>query len=148
MNNIVQQKQEGTSLQAQVEQKKKEQEEEAAFRKPESKLQEEIYQSVAECLGHQRFGIDTDLYQAGLDSLGSVLLLTELFERFKISITLKELSENATVEKLEQFAKNQKENQVTYTKKEIYPLTSLQMYFGYVLRGNSTSNLYAKHPPT
>ena len=123
------------------EQKKKEQEEEAAFRKPESKLQEEIYQSVAECLGHQRFGIDTDLYQAGLDSLGSVLLLTELFERFKISITLKELSENATVEKLEQFAENQKENQLTYTKKEIYPLTSLQMYFGYVLRGNSTSNL-------
>lgn len=123
------------------EQKKKEKDEAANFRKPENEMQQKIYNSVSECLGHSRFGIDTDFYQVGLDSLGSVLLLTELFEKFKISITLKELSENATIEKLETFAANQRENLVDYTKREIYPLTSLQMYFGYVLRGNSTSNL-------
>ncbi|MBD5090142.1 MAG: AMP-binding protein [Clostridiales bacterium] len=123
------------------EQKKKEKDETANLRKPENEMQQKLYNAVSECLGHDLFGIDTDFYQAGLDSLASVLLLTELFEKFKISITLKELSENATIEKLEVYAANQKENDVDYTKREIYPLTSLQMYFGYVLRGNSTSNL-------
>lgn len=123
------------------EQKKKEQDEAANLRKPENETQQKLYNCVSECLGHTLFGIDTDFFQAGLDSLASVLLLTELFEKFKISITLKELGENNTVEKLEAFAANQKENHVDYTKREIYPLTSLQMYFGYVLRGHSTSNL-------
>lgn len=68
---------------------------------PENDTQQIIYNSVAESLGHQKFGIDTDFYEAGLDSLGSILLLPNLYERLQISITLQELSEHATVEKLE-----------------------------------------------
>ena len=123
------------------EQKAKEKEVLANLKKPENDTQQIIFDSVAESLGHQNFGIDTDFYQAGLDSLGSVLLLSSLYERLQISITLQELSENASVEKIEQFAQKKKENTVDYTMREVYPLTGLQTYFAYILRGNTTSNL-------
>ena len=57
-------------------QKKQEAEEQVNVHKPENDLQQKIYDAVSAVLGHSRFGIDTDLYSAGLDSLGSVLLLT------------------------------------------------------------------------
>ena len=123
------------------EQRDKEKQESLNLVMPKNDKQQIIYNSVAQCLGHHRFGIDTDLYQAGLDSLGSVLLLADLYEKLQISITLEELGENATVEKIEAFAQNQQQNKKEYPILETYPLTGLQTYFGYILRGNTTSNL-------
>ncbi len=123
------------------EQKKKLKEEVASLRLPENDVQQTIYNAVAESLGHQKFGVDTDFYEAGLDSFGSILLLTNLYERMQLSITLSELSQNATVEKLEAFSKANKDTGVDYTVREVYPLTGLQTYFGYILRGNTTSNI-------
>ena len=123
------------------EQKKKEKETIANLKKPENEIQEIIFNSVAESLGHQNFGVDMDLFECGLDSLGSVLLLSSLYDKLEMSINLQELSQNATVEKLAIFAGEQKENHVDYTVRETYPLTGLQMYFGYILKGNTTSNL-------
>ena len=123
------------------EQKAKQKQEQANIKKPENDFQQQIFNSVAECLGHNKFGIDTDFYSIGLDSLGSVLLLSSLYEKLEISITLQELSENATVEKLEVFANDKKENNVDYTVRDVYPLTGLQEYFAYILRGHTTSNL-------
>ena len=54
-------------------------------------LQQKIYDAVSAVLGHSRFGIDTELYSAGLDSLGSVLLLTDLYEKLQLSMTLNDL---------------------------------------------------------
>ena len=123
------------------EQKAQEEKDMASLRKPENEQQQIIYNSVAQSLGHERFGIDTDLYEAGLDSLGSVMLLADLYEKLEISITLQELSQNATVEKLSNFAKEKVVNEVDYSVRETYPLTALQSYFGYILKGNTTSNL-------
>ncbi len=123
------------------EQKRKKKEEKKVFKKPENDMQQVIFDSVAESLGHGEFGIDTDFYEAGLDSLGCVLLLSGLYEKLKLSITLAELSANATVEKLEKFAMKKKETAVDYSLRETYPLIGIQKYFGYILRGNTTSNL-------
>lgn len=123
------------------EQKEKKKQKAKALRKPENDMQKNIFNCIAESLGHQEFGIDTDLYEAGLDSLGSVLLLSALYEKLQISITLQELSQNPTVEKIESFANENKKNAVNHTVREIYPLTGLQTYFGYILRGNTTANL-------
>ena len=51
---------------------------------PENELQNQIYDCIAAVLGHRRFGIDTELYEAGLDSLGSVLLLTDLYQILEV----------------------------------------------------------------
>lgn len=123
------------------EQKAKQQEEMANMKMPENDFQQDIFNSVAESLGHRKFGIDTDFYSIGLDSLGSVLLLSSLYEKLKISLTLQELSENATVEKIEALANAKVQSNVDYTVREVYPLTGLQTYFAYILRGHSTSNL-------
>ena len=124
------------------EQKEKQKKNVQNLRKPENDTQQTIFNCVAESLGHQEFGIDTDLFEAGLDSLGSVLLLSSLYDKLHISITLQQLSQNPTVEKIEAFAvESSNKNQIDYSVREIYPLTNLQMYFGYILRGNTTSNL-------
>lgn len=125
-----------------LEGKKQEEQKEKNLRMPETALQKQIYECIAAVLGHRRFGIDTELYEAGLDSLGSVLLLTDLYQILKISMTLDDLVQHASVLKLEAFAlAGAGENKVDYTVRPVYPLTNLQLYFAYVMRGNTTANL-------
>ena len=109
---------------------------------PENELQNQIYDCIAAVLGHRRFGIDTELYEAGLDALGSVLLLTDLYQVLKIPMTLDDLLQHASVLKLEKFARERAgAEQVDHTVRQVYPLTNLQLYFAYVMRGNTTANL-------
>ncbi len=123
-------------------QKKKEEEQLLNVRCPENELQKQLYECISAVLGHQRFGIDTDLYTAGLDSMGSVMLLTDLQEKLGIAITLGDLADHATVLALESFVKEAREKKpVDFTVRDIYPLTNLQLYFAYVMRGNTTANL-------
>ena len=123
------------------EQKAKQKEVKADFKKPETERQEIIFESVAGSLGHHNFGIDTDLFEAGIDSLGCVMLLSDFYEKLQISISLQELSEHPTIEALDSFATEKQASQVDYSVREVYPLTGTQTYFGYILRGNTTSNL-------
>ena len=125
-----------------LEGKQKEEQEEKRFRMPENELQKQIYDCIAAVLGHRRFGIDTELYEAGLDSLGSVLLLTDLYQILTVSMTLDDLLQHASVLKLEEFAREGAgAEQVDHTVRQVYPLTNLQLYFAYVMRGNTTANL-------
>ena len=122
--------------------KKEEKEQEAQVRRPENELQEKLYTCVSNVLGHSRFGIDTELYEAGLDSMGSVLLLTALYNDLKISITLDELMSHASILKLEAVAKEKEgQGRTDYSWRPKYPLTGVQMFFAYVMRGNTTANL-------
>ncbi|MCD8338350.1 MAG: AMP-binding protein [Lachnospiraceae bacterium] len=124
------------------EQKKSNLETETSALKPENELQQQIYDMIAAQLGHSRFGIDTDIYEAGLDSMGSVMLLADLYEKLQFSITLNELMNNTTVEKLEALClQSRKRESIDYTPREFSPLTNLQLYFAYVVRGNTTANL-------
>lgn len=122
--------------------KKEEKEQEAQVRRPENELQEKLYTCVSNVLGHSRFGIDTELYEAGLDSMGSVLLLTDLYNDLKISITLDELMSHASILKLEAVAKEKEgQGRTDYSWRPKYTLTGVQMFFAYVMRGNTTANL-------
>lgn len=122
--------------------KKEEKEQEAQVRRPENELQEKLYTCVSNVLGHSRFGIDTELYEAGLDSMGSVLLLTDLYNDLKISITLDELMSHASILKLEAVAKEKEgQGRTDYSWRPKYLLTGVQMFFAYVMRGNTTANL-------
>ncbi len=123
-------------------QKKKEQEELKNVRQPENELQAQIYDCISAVLGHRRFGIDTDLYTVGLDSLGSVMLLSDLYELAGVSMTLRDLTDHGTVLELEAFIKEERNREpVDFTVRDVYPLTNLQLYFAYVMRGNTTANL-------
>ena len=71
-----------------------------------------------------------------------MLLLTDLYQVLKISMTLDDLLQHASVLKLEEFAREGAgAEQVDHTVRQVYPLTNLQLYFAYVMRGNTTANL-------
>ena len=122
-------------------QKAKQKEEKQDFKKPETERQQIIFDCVAESLGYHNFGIETDLFEAGIDSLGCMMLLSALYDKMKISISLQELSEHPTISSLDLFAMEKQASQVDYSVREVYLLTGTQTYFGYILRGNTTSNL-------
>ncbi len=111
------------------------------YKKPANELQEKIFNLVAKAVGNEDFGVDESFYDIGLDSLGSVMLISDMQAELKISVTLDELMENSTVEKMEAFCQVAKENTVDYTKRDVYPLTNLQTFFAYCMRGNTTANL-------
>lgn len=111
-------------------------------KEPVSTEEKKIYDCAAEVLGHRKFGTDTDLYSEGLDSFGSILLITNLKEELDYTLTLTELMDNPTVEKLAAFIKKAGSgNKVDLSIRDKYPLAPTQMYFAYVIRGNTTGNL-------
>ena len=122
--------------------KKEEQERVLNLRKPENDVQQKIYDSVAEVIGNRNFGIDSDLYNHGLDSLGSVMLIEDLHDKFEKAMTFNDLMENNTILKIEAFfAKENVENKIDLSVREVYPLTGMQKYFAYIIKGNTTGNL-------
>ncbi|MBO5560036.1 MAG: amino acid adenylation domain-containing protein [Firmicutes bacterium] len=70
---------------------------------PQNDMQQRIFDCIAEVIGHKEFGINTNIYDAGLSSIGSVRLNVILSAEFGISFRNAELKANNTVEKLEAF---------------------------------------------
>lgn len=111
------------------------------YKKPINDMQQKLFDMIAKSVGTDEFGVDDSFYDIGLDSLGSVMFIADLYDEMKLAVTLDELMEHATVEKLETFINESKDNTIDYTVREEYPLTNLQTYFAYVMRGNTTANL-------
>jgi len=73
--------------------------------KPENELQQRIFDKVAEIVGTDSFGIDTDLFDAGVSSIGSIRLCALLAEEFGIPVQIRNLKKYPTVRQLEEFVK-------------------------------------------
>ncbi len=116
--------------------------EESSFIAPETELQKKIYDVALAVLAEKTISVDSNLYQNGLDSLGSVLLIQELKDQIGADVTLTELMEYNTILRLEELIlAKQKEEKTDYSVRPAYPLTSMMMYFAYVIAGNTTGNL-------
>ena len=112
------------------------------IKRPQSDLQKEIYELVKGVLGREDFGVDEDLFEQGLDSLGSFMLIEDFEAKMGRIISYNELLTAKTVEKIEGvFLDKEQGDQIDYSVREKYPLTAMMMYFGYVIRGNTTGNL-------
>ncbi|MBP3412776.1 MAG: AMP-binding protein [Oscillospiraceae bacterium] len=111
-------------------------------KQPTTELQRKLHRILAGILGHKDFGINTDLFSVGLDSLGCILTLTELSTQLEFYAELDELMANASVEKLEAlYIKKSTEEKADHSLRPVYPLTNVQKYLVYVMRGNTTSNI-------
>lgn len=112
------------------------------IRKPETELQQELYDIIREIIGNKLFGIDDNIYDYGMDSLGSVLFVEEVHTKLNKVITFNDLLENNTILKIEKYLNEEKEqNNIDLSKREVYPLTGMQKYFAYIIKGNTTGNL-------
>lgn len=110
--------------------------------KPETELQRQIFDLITQVIGNDSIGIDDDLQDAGLDSLGTVMLVEDFEAKLGRAITFNDISTHRTIRQLEEFFLDEEEKPaIDYTPRPVYPLTAMQMYFGYVIRGNTTGNL-------
>lgn len=122
--------------------KKKEEEEAQNIRKPENELQQKLYEIASDIIGNTKFGTDSNLYDCGLDSLGSILLIEELHTRLDKAMNFTDLLKNNSILKMEAYlTAKQEKDQIDLSVREVYPLTNMQKYFAYIIRGNTTGNL-------
>ncbi len=109
---------------------------------PQNDTQQKIFDCAAEVIGHREFGIHTDLYRAGLTSIGAVKLTVTLSKAFEGKVIRnKDLKDNNTVEKLEYFLGRATEAQV-FAKQEAYPLTQTQNGIFVECAANPKSTIY------
>ncbi len=130
-------------IRSRVEEELKEQEQlKTKLKPPVTDMQKLLFNLLARQLGTMEFSIDDDFYEIGLDSMGSTMFLSDLAENTDKKISLSELMDHSTIIALEEFFENQdKKSTVDLSPREVYPLTSMQMYFAYVIPGNTTGNL-------
>ena len=122
--------------------KKETQEKKASYLKPSTQMQKDLYDIVLEVIGVDSIGVDMNLYQSGLDSLTSVMLIEEIQERLSVNISLTELMDNNTIQGLEALClEKQAKGQMKHEILPAYPLTPIMMYFAYIIPGNTTGNL-------
>ncbi len=93
---------------------------------PENDVQRKICGIASEVLGHDSFGIDTNLFEAGLTSIGVLRLNVMLGTEFDVSVKLEDIKANDTVRKLESLVMAPAQS-VTYELQADYPLTQTQM---------------------
>ncbi|MGM9581056.1 MAG: non-ribosomal peptide synthetase, partial [Anaerovibrio sp.] len=92
---------------------------------PRNETQQRIFDCIAEVIGSREFGITTDIYEAGLTSIGALRLNVKLAKAFEIVIRNQDLQENNTIEKLEKFVAGA-QRAVAYELWADYPLTQTQ----------------------
>lgn len=96
---------------------------------PENDTQQQIYDCIAKILGHDQFGITTDLHDAGLTSIGTLALNVSLSNAFGVVVKTRDLKANNTVIKLEAFLQNAATAipVTAATKLDAYPVSQTQM---------------------
>ena len=92
---------------------------------PENDVQQKIFDIVSDIIGHKEFGVDTDIYLAGLTSIGVVRLNMKLSEEFHAAFTISDIKENSTVRKIEAYINSSESEDLDI--RESYVLTKTQM---------------------
>ncbi|MGN0154558.1 MAG: amino acid adenylation domain-containing protein, partial [Lachnospiraceae bacterium] len=92
---------------------------------PQNEIQQKIFDCIAEVIGNEGFGITTDIYEAGVTSMGAIRLNVLLARAFDVVIRNQDLKENNTIEKLEKFVAGAGKAE-DYELYSDYPLTQTQ----------------------
>lgn len=93
---------------------------------PENEMQQKIFDFAAKAIGNDQFGITTDLYYAGLTSIGAIKLNGWLSDEFDRVIKNSDLKAHNTIRSLEEFLLQGAEKE-TFEASADYPLTQTQM---------------------
>jgi len=121
--------------------------------RPLNDLELQIFQMAAGVLGHETFGLTTNLLRAGLTSLSCIKLAAKLDEKFGISPAVRDIMKNPTLLGIENAmialllshktrSIEQTANKQTANKQSHYPLSQSQMGLYYECLKNPDSVLY------
>ncbi len=93
--------------------------------KPSTENEQKIFDIIKEILGHDSFGVTTDIYEAGITSISSITLTVRLSKAFNKEISSQDLNEHPNIKELASLMEEQDENK-TYDLLSEYPLTKTQ----------------------
>ncbi|MBR4344503.1 MAG: amino acid adenylation domain-containing protein, partial [Lachnospiraceae bacterium] len=94
----------------------------------ENEIQEKILGIAKEIIKNDRIGINTDLFMAGLSSIGCIKMCSALSEVFNVNVRVAEIFVSKTVKGIEALiCSKEEEEAVSYELMEYYPLTRTQM---------------------
>lgn len=95
---------------------------------PANEMQKKLHEILASIMGHTEFGITSDLYRSGLNSIGSVKLIVALDEEFKIPVKIADIKANPTITLLERFILGSSSSAADSASelKDAYPITDTQ----------------------
>ena len=108
---------------------------------PKNAVQRRIFACVSNAIGSDRFGIGTDIFSAGLTSIGAIKLNVLLSKEFDVPVSISELREYSTVEALEKLLSS-KETVEEYEVLSDYPLTETQNGILVECVSNPSSTVY------
>ena len=109
--------------------------------KPETEAQQQVYDCCEDVLGHNDFGIDTDLDEAGLSSIGAMRLIVLLSRTFGKTVMMRDVKDKHTVRQLAAFLETAEEEKV-YELRDHYPLSGVQQGILVECMSNSGSTIY------
>ncbi|MBQ9520845.1 MAG: amino acid adenylation domain-containing protein [Acholeplasmatales bacterium] len=92
---------------------------------PETDLEREVYDILKDVLGHESFGVTTNLFEAGLTSVSSIRLTILLSKKFNKDVDNNDLKGNPTIRELIK-ALGSKDKNIEYEILSEYPITKTQ----------------------
>lgn len=92
---------------------------------PKNETQRRIFDCAAQVIGSRDFGVNSELFEAGLSSIGAIRLNVLLAKEFGVPFTIGDLKANGSVEALERFLLGA-EAPEEYEILSDYPLTETQ----------------------
>lgn len=92
---------------------------------PESEDEKVIFDILKDILGHDQFGVTSDIYNVGLTSVSSIRFTILLSKKFNKPVENEDLKQHPTIRSLTSFL-NQKEDEKTYEILEEYPISKTQ----------------------
>ncbi len=94
---------------------------------PSTDIQIRLHKIVSDIIGHKEFGITTDLYSAGLNSIGCIKLIVSLDDEFNVPFKVSDIKANPTLEQIERFIGSGTSSGCIQTVlKDSYPITDTQ----------------------
>lgn len=103
--------------------------------RPMSLLEKELVQIVKGIVGHEEFGVDTNLLYAGLTSLSAIKLAVEVKKEYHVELEVKEIMNACSILSMEDeifkqmrlLSESDKPQQKSAERAENYPLTQTQL---------------------
>ncbi len=92
---------------------------------PQNDIQKKIFDCIAEVIGTTSFGITTDIFEAGLTSIGAIKLNVMLSNAFNVPVSIKDLRRHNTVQSLESFFAESTTEEIFEIQPD-YPITQTQ----------------------
>ena len=93
---------------------------------PENDLERDVVDIIKDVLGHESFGVTTNLYEAGLTSVSSIRLTILLSKKFNCNVSNDDLISNPTIRELIKALGNKDEDNIKYDILNEYPITKTQ----------------------